>query len=556
MSFSSERAIRIPSWLPCLIVMFGLQFQCFSAVGISAVGTSSLVANFDVDSDKDETQQLIIQLASGNFAKREQAMQRLIELGDVACGEVIEQIAALKTDTETRTRCIKIVDAWIANADLQTVIAIEKAVGRVDQATLPERLVHVFGDISHLNRQQLVNMLRESGAKAISNDGVLMVQVGASVDLNKRSLRVLANLKSPFELMFLKGAEIRIADLQRLRVSEFLQKVTIQTKAVTPQVFEELTRLKSLKSLYFTNPMELPSETIASLSNLTQLESLVLSTYKLDPSSICKAIGKLENLKEIKFLYGYNITVEHAQHFSRLKNLKKFNLESTHLTDRDATKLPVISSVQNVVGNQVYQGDLIVEWLAKLPKLNRVHLANSRLTDDGVEEISKLKNIRSLDIKSTVVTDQSIPHLASMENLEVLNVGGTFLSKAGVKELRDKLPKTKIIANSVDPKTEECRTAAAKLSRLGVRVCHSNASISIFINEQSWSGSSDDLLLTNSLGEIRHFGINVPVDIEMAEILLEVKPAKIHVSEKDFSGVSEPLRKKLEKHHQSIVVFK
>ena len=64
--------------------------------------------------------------------------------------------------------------------------------------------------------------------------------------------------------------------------------------------------------------------------------------------------------------------------------------------------------------------------LARLPQLESINLAYTKITDQGLEHLAPLENVKVLDLYyAESVTDLGIAHLKHWKNLEHLNVRGT-----------------------------------------------------------------------------------------------------------------------------------
>lgn len=86
-----------------------------------------------------------------------------------------------------------------------------------------------------------------------------------------------------------------------------------------------------------------------------------------------------------------------------------------------------------------------IRSLANLSDLEVLGLYGTGITDRGLEAIVKLGRLRVLDLSRTQVTDAGLKGLASLARLEKLDLSATAVSEKARKELKQKLPRLKIV---------------------------------------------------------------------------------------------------------------
>jgi hypothetical protein len=87
------------------------------------------------------------------------------------------------------------------------------------------------------------------------------------------------------------------------------------------------------------------------------------------------------------------------------------------------------------------------EHIGKLRRLTLLEIHNSMLTDDGIAYLSRLRELKSLVVGGhrTRITGKSIEHFKNMKSLEVLDVSSTRMHAFEVEKLQELLPDCKII---------------------------------------------------------------------------------------------------------------
>lgn len=76
--------------------------------------------------------------------------------------------------------------------------------------------------------------------------------------------------------------------------------------------------------------------------------------------------------------------------------------------------------------------------------VTEVLLANSQVTDVGLEHLAELTDLEILGLTDTQVTDGGLAHLAGLKNLDHLWLYDTQVTDAGIAELQKALPGCKI----------------------------------------------------------------------------------------------------------------
>jgi len=117
--------------------------------------------------------------------------------------------------------------------------------------------------------------------------------------------------------------------------------------------------------------------------------------------------------------------------------LEKLTLAHTRLTD---SAFPHLASLTRVRELDCYYAEFFtadaLAHLASWQKLERLSLRGTRVTSKAFEHIARLKNLRSLDIAYTQIDDAGLDLLAEVTHLESLALGGTPLTAAGLAQLR------------------------------------------------------------------------------------------------------------------------
>lgn len=91
--------------------------------------------------------------------------------------------------------------------------------------------------------------------------------------------------------------------------------------------------------------------------------------------------------------------------------------------------------------------DMTLACVARIPKLQRLDLQWTNISDDGMRHLAGLHELRELEIDGTDVSDASVQVLLGLPNLETLSLKGTMITDAGIVALK---PLTKLKRLSLD----------------------------------------------------------------------------------------------------------
>lgn len=87
-----------------------------------------------------------------------------------------------------------------------------------------------------------------------------------------------------------------------------------------------------------------------------------------------------------------------------------------------------------------------ISGIAKLTNLSVLKLSGTRITDGGLATLSSLISLRVLWLDNTAVTDAGLPG-NTPPNLTKVYLRNTATSERGIRQLRERLPKCRIITD-------------------------------------------------------------------------------------------------------------
>ncbi len=171
------------------------------------------------------------------------------------------------------------------------------------------------------------------------------------------------------------------------------------------------------------------------LSHITALESLNVIATKANDEWIAP-LGKLTNLKTLRFTNNGKLTDAGMATFAGLKNLETFSFVGTAITGKayaqctDWTKVIKVSHRGSSINDEGLK-----ELCGHLPNLESISLAHAKFTDVGAVHLAKLTKLKGFEIGTSNATPQALVHLAKLP-LESLQLGEGFESAESIPMIK------------------------------------------------------------------------------------------------------------------------
>ncbi len=163
------------------------------------------------------------------------------------------------------------------------------------------------------------------------------------------------------------------------------------------------------------------------LGHITALESLNVIATKANDEWIAP-LGKLTNLKTLRFTNNGKLTDAGMEQLAGLKNLEAFSFVGTAITGRAYAKCKDWTHVIKVSHRGSSIDDEGLQQLCEhLPNLESISLAHAKFTDAGAPHLAKLTKLKSLELGTSKATPQALTNLAKLP-LESLQLGEGFES--------------------------------------------------------------------------------------------------------------------------------
>lgn len=122
------------------------------------------------------------------------------------------------------------------------------------------------------------------------------------------------------------------------------------------------------------------------------------------------------------------------------------SLNGLKVRDEQIEPLKILSQLEELHVEDSYLTDKGLAHLQELKKLQILDLHKSLyITDKGLESVKALPSLQKLELSYTRIGDGGIDTLLTMKQLKTLHLTGTRVTPAGLKKLKEGLPKCEVL---------------------------------------------------------------------------------------------------------------
>lgn len=169
-------------------------------------------------------------------------------------------------------------------------------------------------------------------------------------------------------------------------------------------------------------------------------------------------LEKLSTLVKVRELrLPSRTTDKEIAYIAPLGSLRKLHFDATNVSRTGLLRLPEMKSVELVSLHEVNTKNDVLEGLVRFPNLRLLHIAGSRLTDDGLVHLSRHQKLSHLYLNGTRVGDRGVEELRKIPNLEYVSLFATPCTDACVESL------------ALIPKLKHVSVGQSKITADGIR---------------------------------------------------------------------------------------
>jgi len=307
-----------------------------------------------------------------------------------------------------------------------------------------------------------------------------------------------ANEDSQITEVSLIGCPATDDDLQQLSKLSKLTSIRLNETQITDAGLETIGRLNNLTNLDLRG-CSVSNTGIAHLVGLSKLRALRLSgesgVTSVDDGALAD-IGKLTNLKALLLDHlwvGENLldlaplqnleelylakTLIDDTSLAALKQhprLKKLRISQTQITDAGLEQLTALTHLIDLdLSENSVISDAGMSHLSKMTTLTKLNLWRVALSDSGIQQLAGLVKMQWLNLDNTSLSDDGLIHLEGMKDILFLHLGSTTITDAGLPQLAGlatlkdlKVTRTAVTAEGVAALKEKLPTTEIQLKYL------------------------------------------------------------------------------------------
>ena len=201
------------------------------------------------------------------------------------------------------------------------------------------------------------------------------------------------------------------------------------------------------------------------VGHLSTLESLNVISTKFNDEWMAP-IGKLTNLKTLRFTNNGKLTDAGMAQLGGLKNLENFSFVGTQMTGKAYAQFEGFTKLTRVSHRGSSIDDEGLRQLCDhLPNLESLSLAHARFTDAGAPHLAKLTKLKGLEVGAAKATPQALKAIAKLP-LEYLQLGEGFESGAAIAFIKDIATLRRLTLTNPQTLTDADLQALAGLTQL------------------------------------------------------------------------------------------
>lgn len=232
-----------------------------------------------------------------------------------------------------------------------------------------------------------------------------------------------ADVTAVVERLAAVGAKTSFADGGARDTSSPTEIVIADGSRLTTDDIAAIGRLPAVRKLQIHNCRILDDAAVASLTGLTQLDTLALTNSSLTDAAVETIVQAFPALVDLDLSSNANMTGAALKWISALPNLERLGLLQNRFNDLNTRRLAKLQALEvlDLRGN-MEAGDMTLDVLGKLPKLRALKHRSTAITDDGIERLAASPSLEALLLQDFAITNAAGAALARVHTLESLEI--------------------------------------------------------------------------------------------------------------------------------------
>lgn len=319
-----------------------------------------------------------------------------------------------------------------------------------------------------------VDALKALGAKFKANkDGQITEVSLIGYPVTDDDLQQLSNLPKLTSIR-LNETQITDAGLETIGRLNNLTNLDLRGCGVSNTGIAHLVGLSKLRALRLSGESGVTSVddgALADIGKLTNLKALLLDHLWVGENLL--DLAPLQNLEELylaKTLIDDTSLAALKQH----PRLKKLRISQTQITDAGLEHLTALTHLTDLdLSENSVISDVGMSHLSKITTLTKLNLWRVALSDSGIQQLAGLVKMHWLNLDNTSLSDDGLVHLEGMKDIQFLHLGSTTITDAGLPQLAGlttlkdlKVTRTAVTAEGVAALKEKLPTTEIQLKYL------------------------------------------------------------------------------------------
>lgn len=280
---------------------------------------------------------------------------------------------------------------------------------------------------------ELTSQFEALGAKVATKSGTISELNFRGTDVTDEAAKLVGSQAKLVRLTINQSAMSDAGWKELANLSE-LQQLDLRDCSVNnSQLTSALAGMPKLRALRLNGKSSVDDTALASLANCPDIKALALDHLWVgsDGLEVLKGNTKLAEL----YLAGTLADDETMDLVKTIPNLRKLRLAQTSVSDIGLEKISQLKIEDLDVSECSQLSDTALAALGKIKSLKKLNLWRDAITDEGVSQLAGLTELKWLNLDNTQATDAGLKHLKNMSQLEFLHLGSTGVSDAGMPDI-------------------------------------------------------------------------------------------------------------------------